>query len=51
MPMLDVHIGLTETPHFPYLIEQGERAAEAQMPYVRRVLQASMDGPLPTPGL
>jgi len=51
MPILDRHIGLTETQHIPYLIEQGERAAEEQMPYLRRLLQASMAGPLPTPGL
>lgn len=50
MPMFDRHIGLTEWQHIPYLIEQGERAAEEQMPYLRRLLQASMAGPLPTPG-
>ena len=50
MPMLDRHIGPTETQHIPYLIEQEERAAEEQMPYWRRLLQASMVGPLPAPG-
>ncbi|HYW30353.1 MAG TPA: patatin-like phospholipase family protein [Gemmatimonas sp.] len=41
MPELDRSIGLTETQHIPYLIEQGERAAEAQLPYLRRLLAAS----------
>jgi NTE family protein len=41
MPMLDRQIGLTETQHIPYLIEQGERAAEEQLPYLRRLLASS----------
>ena len=46
MPVFDRRIGLTETQHIPYLIEQGERAAEAQLPYLRRLLAASaVDAP------
>lgn len=41
MPAFDRHIGLTETQHIPYLIEQGERAAMEQLPYLRRLLAAS----------
>ncbi len=41
MPAFDRRIGLTETKHIPYLIAQGERAAEEQMPYLRRLLAAS----------
>jgi NTE family protein len=41
MPMLDRDIGLTETQHIPYLIEAGERAAEEQLPYLRRLLASS----------
>jgi NTE family protein len=41
MPLLDRDIGLTETQHIPYLIEAGERAAEEQVPYLRRLLAAS----------
>lgn len=44
MPAFDRHIGLTETHHIPYLIEEGERAAEEQMPYLRRLLAASAAG-------
>lgn len=42
MPVLDRRIGLTETQHIPYLIEQGERAAEEQLPYLRRLLAAGV---------
>jgi NTE family protein len=41
MPVLDRDIGLTEVQHIPYLIEAGERAAEEQVPYLRRLLAAS----------
>lgn len=41
MPMFDRDIGLTETEHIPYLIAAGERAAEEQLPYLRRLLASS----------
>lgn len=45
MPVFDRDIGLTEAQHIPYLIEQGERAAEEQLPYLRRLLAASNVAP------
>ncbi len=45
MPILDRRIGITETQHIPYLIEQGERAAEEQLPYLKRLLAASQGVP------
>ena len=48
MPALDREIGLTEAQHIPYLIEAGERAAEEQVPYLRRLLAASNFSP-PSP--
>lgn len=51
MPALDRDIGLTETQHIPYLIEQGERAAEEQLPYLRRLLAASRTTPASTAAL
>jgi NTE family protein len=41
MPVLDREIGLTDVQHIPYLIETGERAAEEQVPYLRRLLAAA----------
>ena len=38
MPLLDRDVGLTEWQQIPYLIEQGEKAAEEQIPYLRRLL-------------
>lgn len=40
MPLLDREVGLTEWEKIPYLIEQGEKAAEEQVPYLRRLLSA-----------
>jgi NTE family protein len=34
-------IGLYSTRHIPYVIEEGERAAEAQLPYIRQLLAAA----------
>ncbi|MCU0616043.1 MAG: patatin-like phospholipase family protein [Gemmatimonadaceae bacterium] len=42
MPLLDRDIGLTEWEQIPYLIEQGERAAEEQVPYLRRLLAQTL---------
>jgi NTE family protein len=41
LPTFDRSIGLTEAHLIPYLIEQGEKAAEAQVPYLKRLLAAS----------
>ena len=38
VPEFDRPIGLFDTDKFPYVIEQGERAAEAQIPYLLRLL-------------
>ena len=38
MPVFDRRIALGDTSLIPYLIEQGERAAEAELPYLRRLL-------------
>jgi NTE family protein len=40
LPEFDRQIGLFDTDKIPYVIEQGERAAEAQVPYLQRVLDA-----------
>ncbi len=37
----DRPIGLADTHLLPYIIEQGEKAAEEQVPYLRRILAAS----------
>lgn len=47
MPLLDRDIGLTEWEQIPYLIEQGERAAEEQVPYLRRLLAQTNGDPSP----
>lgn len=51
MPMFDRDIGLTETEHIPYLIEQGERAAEEQLPYLRRLLASPRLTPASSPSV
>lgn len=38
LPDFDRPIGLFDTDQIPYVIEQGEKAAEAQMPYLLRIL-------------
>lgn len=40
MPTFDRRIPLADTSLIPYLIDQGERAAEAELPYLRRLLAA-----------
>ncbi len=37
----DRPISLFDTGQFPYVIAEGERAAEAQLPYLRRLLDAA----------
>jgi NTE family protein len=38
IPPFDRRIALGDTHLLPYIIEQGERAAEAELPYLRRLL-------------
>lgn len=38
MPDFDRHISVTDTHLVPYIIERGEAAAEAELPYLRRLL-------------
>jgi NTE family protein len=39
VPQFTRRIGLFDTDKIPYIIEEGERAAEAQIPYLRRLLK------------
>jgi len=39
LPEFDQKVGLFDTGRFPYVIERGERAAEAILPYLRKLLQ------------
>lgn len=41
LPEFDQPVSLFDTDQFPYVIAQGERAAEAHMPYLRRLLAAA----------
>ena len=43
LPEFDRQIGLFSTDQFPYVIEQGERATEAQIPYLKRLLASTAD--------
>ncbi|MBK7470610.1 MAG: patatin-like phospholipase family protein [Betaproteobacteria bacterium] len=38
VPQFDQHVGLFETAKLAYVIEEGEKAAEEQIPYLRRLL-------------
>lgn len=38
IPTFERRIGLADTHLLPYIVEQGERAAEAEVPYLRRLL-------------
>lgn len=38
LPQFHQHIGLFDTDKIPYIIEQGERAAQEQMPYLKKLL-------------
>jgi NTE family protein len=44
LPEFDRPIRLFDTDMIPYVIEEGERAAEAQLPYLRSLLAPSQDG-------
>ena len=39
LPEFQHHIGLFDTDKLPYVIEEGERAAEKQLPYLKGLLQ------------
>jgi NTE family protein len=41
LPEFNEHIGLFDTAKIPYIIAEGERAAEQQLPYLRRALANS----------
>jgi NTE family protein len=41
LPEFDRRVGLFDTGKFSYVIEQGERATEQQLPYLRKLLAAS----------
>jgi NTE family protein len=41
LPQFQQRIGLFDTDKIPYIIEQGERAAQEQMPYLKRLLAHS----------
>lgn len=41
LPEFSRPISLFDTDQFPYVIEQGERAMEEQLPYLRRLMEAS----------
>ena len=38
MPIIERRVGLSDTHLIPYLIEQGEKAAEREMPYLMKLL-------------
>ncbi len=42
MPQFDQPIMLFDTDKIPYIVEEGERATEEQIPYLRRLLDASV---------
>ena len=41
LPQFNQHIGLFDTDKIPYIIQEGERAAEEQLPYLKRLLAAA----------
>lgn len=41
IPEFEKEISLFDTDQIPYVIAQGERAAEAQMPYLCRLLETT----------
>lgn len=40
LPTFNQHIGLFDTDKIPYIIEEGERAANEQMPYLKKLIAA-----------
>jgi len=49
LPEFDQPIGLFDTDKFPYVIAEGERATEAQMPYLHRLLATPSPAATPAP--
>jgi NTE family protein len=41
IPEFTQRVGLFDTDKIPYVIEEGERAAEEPVPYLRRLLQTT----------
>jgi NTE family protein len=41
IPQFNQRIGLFDTEKIPYVIEEGERAAEEQLPYIQKLIQAT----------
>jgi NTE family protein len=39
VPQFKERIGLFDTDKIPYIIEEGERAAEEQLPYIRQLIE------------
>ncbi len=44
MPTFDQRIGLNDVHLMPYIIEQGEKAAERELPYIKRLLGRALAG-------
>ena len=44
IPEFRERVRLFDTDKIPYIIEEGARTAEAQLPYLRRLLQAAAEG-------
>jgi NTE family protein len=44
LPRFERRVGLFDTSQLPYLINEGERAAEEQLPYLQRLLAGRGDG-------
>ena len=42
LPQFDRRVGLFDTGKFSYVIEQGEKTAEQQLPYLRQLLDAKV---------
>lgn len=42
LPEFEGRLGLFDTDRIPYVIQQGEKAAEAQLPYLTRLLESSI---------
>jgi len=45
VPAFDQHVGVFDTGKLSYVIEQGARAAEEHIPYIRRLLESSAASP------
>jgi len=41
VPQFKERVGLFDTHKIPYVIEEGERAAQEQLPYIRRLIAAT----------